>query len=154
VIGMKRRLKAVLYTCLVATVFVVAPVIASGNLPPEVSQIVSMVGLDVQAILHTIVLVGVAMAALIFIKTDTDEGTVKHLIASAGLDVLDFYLTLYGFGLGDPWSFGLVERQLPFGNVRLTYDLRALIVAFALLTAFSVATAMLKYSYARETRRS
>ena len=151
---MKRRLKAVLYACLVAIGFVVSPVLTSASMPPEVSRIVSMVGFDVQAILYTIVLVGVVMTALTFIKTDTDEGTVKHLTASAGLDVLGFYLTLYGFGLGDPWSFGLVERQLPFGNVRLTYDLRALIVAFALLTAFSVATAMLKYSYARETRRS
>lgn len=148
---MERRLKAVLYACLVATVFVVAPMFASGNLPPEVSQIASMIGFDVQAFLNTIVLVGVAMAALIFIKTDTDEGTVQHLTASAGLDVLDFYLTLYGFGLGDPWSFGHVERQLPLGNAVLTYDFRAIIVAFALIAAISITKAVLKYSQARDT---
>ncbi len=151
---MKRRLKAVLYTGLVLAGFVALPMLASGIVPPEIVEMMSMVGLDMQTSLNQVVLVGVLMAALAFISTDSDEWTVRHILATVGLEILGFYLALYGFGVGDPWSFGLVNRRIPFDTVELTIDFRAFIIILFLITILGIATHVLKYWHAKERRTS
>jgi len=151
---MRRRLKAVLYAVLVAVGLGVTPVLVSRSLPSEIGQMMNMLGFDLQSTVQTIAIIGLVMAALIFVKTDSEEWAVQHMMASIGLEVLGFYITLYGFGLGDPWSFGLVNLRLPIGNTLLTIDFRVLVEAYALIVVISIVTILLKYRQAEEMHRT
>ncbi|MFQ6085791.1 MAG: hypothetical protein ACE5OY_05975 [Candidatus Bathyarchaeia archaeon] len=159
---MRRTVKAVLFASGYILAFVVLPPLALRFVPEGlIVRMTTFMGLEVQAILTTLALIGLAMAATSFVEKMTDDWSPLHLLSSISKEGVSFYLTLYFIGLADPWSFGLVNRLIhveqpmaPRLALTLLLDFRNIVILFAFIMGLSILKEALGFYYSRREKET
>ncbi|MFQ6085915.1 MAG: hypothetical protein ACE5OY_06610 [Candidatus Bathyarchaeia archaeon] len=153
---MSRRAKAILVAAYYFLIFAVAPTTALRYVPEQlVTQMSSMVDLDLQTILTTLALIGLGMAGTAYVSNMTDRWSPLHLISAVTQRGFTLFLFLYCLGLENVWSFGLTERPISVGSpgapeVTILLDFRSITMLFALYVGFGVATEILGFYFSRK----
>lgn len=139
-------LKAVLGATLCIILFIILPRLVLEKVPPN---ILIPFG-PIQNILTVLTVLGLTLAALYAVKTLTPKHNPVNLAASVGLELAGFYMLLFFIGLGNPTSFGRVEKAIPMGpRVTLMFDFRIFVLLLLVVLAIKVVVALLEFHHAR-----
>jgi len=143
-----RVFKAALGAAVFIGIFIVLPRLALERVPPEYL----MAFQPIQNILTILAALGLALAVFFAAKALTTKGNPVNLIASVGMELAGFCVFLFLVGLGDPMSFGRVEKAIPIGGappVTLLLDLRVFVWLLAGVLALKVMVTILGFFQAR-----
>lgn len=148
---MRKIIKAVLSATFYILMLVVIPNIGlqyvSQLVPEEILQYMGEV-INLQGIVMVTAVIGVARAVLAFSLNMMDDWSPIRLVLSITSDAVSFYLFLLLIGLGNPSRMGLT--QLSIEIVTVIWDLRFFIILELLLLGISIATAIIKFYFARK----
>lgn len=138
--------KIVLVSIFIILVFIILPRLFLPKVPSEF--LVSLGSL--RNILTTLTISGLAGAAFYTAKILTPKRSPVNLVAGIGFELVGYYLIFFFLGLGNPLSFGKVEKALPIEpGATLTFDFRIFVLVLLVVFAAKVVVATLKFYQAR-----
>lgn len=148
---MKLTAKAIIYPALIIISLVILPRIAITLIQSYIGAL-TQTAIDISALTSLSTAVGIALAAISFIKNSTDSWSPANLLASITSSLVDLYLFLFLMGLGDVASLGVMSMNLSFGQgaATITYDFKFFTLFQILIVGFAIAYSGLKFYYSKK----
>lgn len=114
------------------------PFLAMNIIPIELQQYFnSTAQVSFQVLMQAVIFIGFILIILSVVKNLTEKNDLKHLIVSIAMILIGLYLTLFFFGLGDPFSFGITKQTISIRETNITIENDfSFIIALFILTAF------------------
>lgn len=152
------RIKGFIFPALIILGLVVVPRLLLRMMPVEMVSIESTTGiLDLGRFLDTLLLFGVILAIFSAIKNLSEKWSAVNLVSSISSISTWFILSLYLWGAGDPWCFGMISRiSNVMGNVEASYvlDLRFFVFLLTGASMLNALNVVLAFVRARSQRHS
>lgn len=150
------RIKGFVFPILIILGLVIVPRVLLGILPVEMKLVVSTTDiLDLGGILNALLFFGVALALLSAIKNLTEKWSTTNLAANIASISMWFILSLYMWGAGDPWGFGVVSRTsniMKGVEASFVLDLRFFVILLAGISLLNALNVTLVFARARGQR--
>lgn len=148
---MHRVVKGVIVAILYILFFVVVPHVLTRMIPPELLTVLATTGLNVDGIVMSFSLIGVALAALSIAKSVTQPRSVTNLGSIILSNLVWFYLVLFITGLGKPWSLGMAQQTTTSGpaTISITLDFRFFVALSSVIVALQMSKAALNHLAAK-----
>lgn len=145
---MAKKIKAALTAILQIILFILIPIVFLKYLPADmINMLKAPAAFDIQNMTLNIIIIGLVIVILTFIKNTTSEFSMLNLLSSISLQLAELYLFLFFVGLGNPWSFGKTATTFDVGApVNVTFDLQLFAVASIAIIAMKVGIIVLNFS--------
>jgi len=156
---LKKIEKAILFSSFYIFIFTVLPSLSLWILPPEIQGTIPLIkeytGIDIRSFIFVMLIVGVILAALSFLKNTASEGSNAYLVAGLTIEMIGFFLASFLLGLGNPLSMGVTIINLNYSSGgTLILDLQlAAILSISILLMSSLKTVM-NFLYARKENKN
>jgi hypothetical protein len=150
------RIRGLIFPALIILGLAVVPRLLLGVMPSRTVSLASALGVpDPGNVADVLLFFGAILAVLSAIRNFTERGSTTNLTARIASTSMWFILSLYLWGAGDPWCFGVISRTANLiGNVETSYVLNlsffvGLLAGASMLSAFH---AVLVFVRARSQR--
>jgi len=149
---MKLTAKAVVFPALIIIAFVIAPRIAIGLIPAGIEEMIRMV-FDVNMVISTLTVVGIAAAAMSFVKNATDSWSPANLLAAIASELIGLYVFIFFIGLGDVAGLGVTRISIPAGpGATMFWDFKFFVLCQFLICGLSIVKESLDFYSSRKGR--
>ena len=150
------RVKALAFPTLIVLELIVVPRMALAMVPEGVLSAAKSIGLiDPWQVLDALFIFGVFLATLSVLVNLTEKWSGINLASSIVSALSWFGLSLYLWGLGDPWALGLVTRTLNvMRNAKASFvlDMRFFVSFLAGISVLKVIVTALEFIRTRRIR--
>jgi hypothetical protein len=150
------RVKALAFPTLIVLELIMVPRMALAMVPEGVLSAAKSIGLiDPWQVLDALLIFGVFLATLSVLVNLTEKWSGINLASSIISALSWFGLSLYLWGLGDPWALGLVTRTLNvMRNAKASFvlDMRFFVAFLAGISVLKVIVTALEFIRTRRIR--
>ncbi|OGD44412.1 hypothetical protein A3K69_00645 [Candidatus Bathyarchaeota archaeon RBG_16_57_9] len=145
------RVGAVIAALVALILFVGVPYMLPWYLPPDITQLLSESGLDLQGLMNQIMILGAVTAALTLVKGFVGRASPISLAISVAQNVASLAFMVVLLGAGDFASLGVTSFTVSVSSTtsHVIMDFRVFVYFTALTVALRVAEAYLAWSEAK-----
>lgn len=147
---MNQKIKSVISAVAYLVVFVVLPLYATSSIPPELLNLLSESGFNLDTFTQQIAIMGIIVSIITLVKGFVPPFSPLYLVAGIGSSLVMLAFALVTIGLGNMWSFGItvVKMEIPGGLNTAVIDLRFFFQLAVLTSIFQIIQAFLEFKEA------
>jgi len=155
---LRLRVRAIVFPTIILLVLAVIPNVLVGLVPAEaVEMLRQVVQVDLRGMVVVVASLGVALAALSFLKNTWEKWSWVHLGSSLASEGGWLFLWLLLLGVGDPSCLGRITRALEITALAaaqgtLVVDLRFFAFFLIVIAGLTVVNILLTFNVARRSR--
>lgn len=146
-----RRIGAIISATITLTLFVVIPYFLPSYITPELGNLLTESGIDLNTVLNQIMVVGMIAAALTLLKGFVNTTSLTYLAVAVAQNIFTLVFAIILLGVGNIAAMGATEFTMTMAQVTNTIrmDLRIFIYLTFLTVVLRVLQTYLVWSEAR-----